>query len=841
MKFCMKTLLLSLLASSLCAIVRAQTPAGDAQPWPAPVPCRIHDGPNPDLFIMTLGRVETPLADGVFDPVQDRVVLKNGAVKEHYYRDILGVKQYQPLDKSRFSLPPSGWCTWYYYYNRINAAEVERNAQWIADNLKDFGANYVQIDDGWQGSGGRDGGRDWTIVNPQRFPGGMGSLAARIKSLGLTPGLWLAPHGQSNPGVVSNSPNVFLLRTNGATASDTWEGRFLVDPTTPESLSYLKNMFTTFAGWGYEYFKIDGQPIVVDEYRDKKQFEKNPSDDAVGLYRNTLQSIRSAIGPDRYLLGCWGIPLEGAGIMNGSRTGGDIVLGWGGFQVALRPTMQFYYLHNIVWYSDPDVLVVRSPLTLDQARVWATLEGLTGQALMSSDRLMDLSEDRVELMRRVYPATDIRPLDLFPSERDKRIWDLKVNHLGRRYDVVGVFNFGADKTRQTRLNWRELGLPDNQPVHVFDFWNHEYLGAWQEGIVVDAAPTSCRVLTLLLATDRIELISTSRHITQGWVDLSALVRDEAHNAFHGTSRLVKNDPYELRFVFPRGTNYVIERATAHIGSVNLPVKIFNHQGWATAQIASPRTTDVTWEVQFAPADFYHFPPSEPAGLSAEWVGLDGINLKWREQYYLNAGYQVYLDGRLLGYTPSAAFPIRGLDANSNYTAQVKTIAEDGRESSRQAQVKFTLASLIPAELSLTQMEPLRATGRWRGFEADEMMSPAAFSVGSNRFDQAIASFAGSEIEFDLKGIYNQFTALVGLDAASGDTATVEFIVLGDGQELWRSGELKKSDAPKPVELKITGVHKLLLRTASTAGLRRNRAQAGWANPKVSRQPPKENG
>ncbi len=77
--------------------------------------------------------------------------------------------------------------------------------------------------------------------------------------------------------------------------------------------------------------------------------------------------------------------------MNGSRTGGDVVLGWGGFQVALRPTLQYYYLHNIVWYSDPDVLLVRSPLTLDQARVWATLEGLTGQALMSSDRLMDLS------------------------------------------------------------------------------------------------------------------------------------------------------------------------------------------------------------------------------------------------------------------------------------------------------------------------------------------------------------------------------------------------------------------------------------------------------------------
>ena len=323
------------------------------------------------------------------------------------------------------------------------------------------------------------------VNNPQRFPDGMTDLAAHIKSLGLTPGLWLAPHGQSNPNVVSNSPNIFLLKPDGTTASDTWEGRFLVDPTTPESLAYMKDLFTKLAGWGYEYFKIDGQPIVVDEYRAKKQFMKNPSDDAVGLYRKTLESIRSAIGPDRYLLGCWGTPLEGAGIMNGSRTGGDIVLGWGGFQVALRPTMQYYYLHNIAWYSDPDVMLVRSPLSLDQARVWATLQGLTGQALMSSDRLMDLSEERVELMRRVYPATDIRPLDLFPSERDKRIWDLKVNHLGRHYDVVGVFNFGTEKSEHTRLNWKELGLPTDKPVHVFDFWNKEYLGAWSEGMTVD--------------------------------------------------------------------------------------------------------------------------------------------------------------------------------------------------------------------------------------------------------------------------------------------------------------------------------------------------------------------
>jgi hypothetical protein len=851
-------LLLWLLPGLWAETPAAQTPPDPDRVWPYPVPCRIQDGANPELMVMTLGPVATPLAQGLFDPRQDEVTLNDGTVRSNYFRDVLGVKFYQPLDKSRFPLPPSGWCSWYYYYNRINETEVRGNAAWLAANLKDYGAKYVQIDDGWQGGGGREGWRDWTTVNRDHFTNGMAKLAADIKALGLEPGLWLAPHGQSNPQVVSNQPSVFLLKPDGTTASDTWEGRFLMDPTTPEAQNYFRDLFAKFVGWGYDYFKIDGQPIVVDEYGRAKNFMMHPSDDAAGLYRRTLDTIRDVIGPDRYLLGCWGIPLEGAGIMNGSRTGGDVVLGWGGFQVALRPTMEYYYLHNIVWYCDPDVLLVRPPLTLDQARVWATLEGLTGQALMSSDRLMDLSEDRVELMRRIYPATDIRPLDLFPIQRNKRIWDLKINHLGRNYDVVGVFNFDTDRPEQMLLKWKDLGLPDDQPVHAFDFWSKEYLGAWSAGMAVDAAPTSCRVLTLLPDDGRIQLISTSRHITQGWVDLVSLnsgagvsparvgeaaVKPARADALAGqarrlpylagTSRVIKDDPYELRFVFPRGTNYVVKSAVARAGSHKLPVSIFNHQGWAAVQFTSPKTQEVKWEVQFAPTDSYRFPPSEPNGLWLERVGLDGVNLHWREQYYLNAGYQVYLDGQRLGYAPSASFPIRGLDPHTNYTVTVKTVAQDGVESPRAGRLNFTLASQLPAELLLTQLEPLHSTGRWRGFELDEMPSSAPLALGGKHYEPGLSSFAGSEIEYDLKGLYDTFSALVGLDAGAGDNSSAEFIVLGDGKELWRSGVLKKADGAKPAQVGITGVHQLVLRTTG-AGERRGRAQADWVEPRVLR-------
>jgi len=802
--------------------------------WPHPIPLRVRDGANRNLMVMTLGDVETSLADGMYDPATDQATLKDGSVIQHYYRDKLGVKYFQPIDKTNFPLPPSGWCTWYYYYQQINENEVKQNARWIAGNLKDYGAQYVQIDDGWQGTG-RVYTRDWTNVS-DKFSGGMDKLAAYIKSMGLTPGLWIAPHGQSNDAVVKNLPAIFLTKPDGTSASETWEGRYLIDPSIPESQKYMKELFTKLAGWGYEYFKIDGQPVVVNEYRNKKSFMKKQGDDTVALYRETLASIRAAIGPQRYLLGCWGMPIEGVGIMNGSRTGGDVVLDWtGGFMLALRATMQNYYLHNIVWYTDPDTMLVRSPLTIDQARAWATLQGLTGQAIMGSDRMMDLSGERVELLRRVYPAVDIRPLDLFPAERNKQILDLKIKQLGRSYDVVGLFNYDEAKSEQINLKWKDLGLPENIPVHVYDFWNNEYLGAWEHGMTFNLSPTSCRVLTLLPSNDKVQLISTNRHITQGWVDLVALNSNEAANSFTGKSKLVKNDPYELRFVFPRGKNFTVKTATARGAPGNLPVKIANHQGWATVQIISPRTTQVSWSVMFEPAEIYHYPVREPANLFLERAGLDSATLKWSAQYYLNAGYQVYLNGVLVGFTPTNTFTLRELDPEANYTVEVKTVWEDGTASERKSELKFTLKALLPREMSLAALQPLRPIPG-RGMDVNRTLTGRPLSIAGQHYENGIGTRANLEIEYDLKGLFDTFAALVGVDDATvNQNAAIEFVVLGDGKELWRSGAMKRSDVAKQLKVEVAGIHHLILRVTGGGENQSPQARvlADWVNARVT--------
>jgi hypothetical protein len=158
---------------------------------------------------------------------------------------------------------------------------------------------------------------------------------------------------------------------------------------------------------------------------------------------------------------------------------------------------------------------------------------------------------------------------------------------------------------------------------------------------------------------------------------------------------------------------------------------------------------------------------------------------------------------------------------------------DGGGSSRTAEVSFNLSTLAPSELLLTQLQPDRFTGRWNGYEIEELLAPVPLSVGGQRRAHGLAAFAGSEIEFDLHGLYDTFTALVGMDDISDENAAAEYFVLADGKEIWHSGTLNKKDPPGAVNVSISGAQKLTLRTRNLRG-RGSRGQTDWIDPKVSR-------
>jgi len=110
---------------------------------------------------------------------------------------------------------------------------------------------------------------------------------------------------------------------------------------------------------------------------------------------------------------------------------------------------------------------------------------------------------------------------------------------------------------------------------------------------------------------------------------------------------------------------------------------------------------------------------------------------------------------------------------------------------------------------LSDLDPVRLTPGWRQPEL-------------NRNLNSISMPTNSEIEFDLNGTYDNFSALVRID----NEAQVEFTVLGDGKELW------KSVGARPLKVDVKNVKRLTLRVRRVG--EGGRVYADWVEPRMTR-------
>ncbi|HKA21768.1 MAG TPA: NPCBM/NEW2 domain-containing protein [Blastocatellia bacterium] len=193
-------------------------------------------------------------------------------------------------------------------------------------------------------------------------------------------------------------------------------------------------------------------------------------------------------------------------------------------------------------------------------------------------------------------------------------------------------------------------------------------------------------------------------------------------------------------------------------------------------------------------------------------------------------YQVSINGQLAGYAPNSVFVVRGLDTDSTYTAEVKTAWQDGTISERKAQISFSLKDLLPAEISLSELEPVRLTPGWRQPEMNRTTSGKGLILRGNLYERGIGMPSSSEVEFDLRALWDNFSAIAGIDDGNTRQVGVDFVVLGDGKELWRRDGLKKADGPVPVDVRVSGVRKLTLRVKGTTTER-----CDWGSARLSRR------
>lgn len=116
--------------------------------------------------------------------------------------------------------------------------------------------------------------------------------------------------------------------------------------------------------------------------------------------------------------------------------------------------------------------------------------------------------------------------------------------------------------------------------------------------------------------------------------------------------------------------------------------------------------------------------------------------------------------------------------------------------------------------------------------ADKSMWKTPLVIASDTFKRGVGTHAAGMLRIKLDGKTTNFKALVGIDDSAPKNelkqASVEFIVIGDGKILWRSGVMHAGEKARKVEVSTTKIKSLLLRVDHAGdGIAGDRAN--WVN------------
>lgn len=318
--------------------------------------------------------------------------------------------------------PPrlTGYCSWYYYYDKLSQADFLHNLAAIRQTAGRDGRpllSIMQIDDGYQPFQG-----DW-LERSDTWPDPMETVAAKIRAAGMTAGIWLMPFVVSTASRVYREHPEWLVRMDDGKIAmvQGWSPApnhlwCFLDMTIPAVRAHIRKVCRTLHDWGFRYFKLDGLSfgLYPGRYHD-------PHATAVSAFRQGMQCIREAL-PDATILACGPVFLPCLGYADSCRCGNDTKADWPMLADAVHGALSRWWQFDRWYCADPDVIIVRhdrSTLTDGERRISA-LAAILGGVAFTSDRIDLLSEYEKHLLRL---GLELHVTDLMPQKWDYRKWD----------------------------------------------------------------------------------------------------------------------------------------------------------------------------------------------------------------------------------------------------------------------------------------------------------------------------------------------------------------------------------------------------------------------------------
>ena len=251
----------------------------------------------------------------------------------------------------------------------------------------------------------------------------MDVVASDIQSSGMRPGLWLAPFAaDKHSKIAKHHPEWIITNEGGSPANSSNCGKFFygLDATNPRVREHVFiSIRRAVQDWGFRVLKIDFLYAACLKGNGKYDMSMTRAE----TMHLALKTIREAAGPTVFLIGC-GCPIgSGVGYIDGMRVSADtgptwypeLPLPWWdngtlpSLRGMIRNSMSRAPMGHRWWQNDPDCLLLgeTTKLTHEEVVSAASIIAMTCGMLLVSDDLTKVSQERMQVLSRIFPMTGV--------------------------------------------------------------------------------------------------------------------------------------------------------------------------------------------------------------------------------------------------------------------------------------------------------------------------------------------------------------------------------------------------------------------------------------------------
>ena len=303
---------------------------------------------------------------------------------------------------------------------------------------------------------------------------------------------------------------------------------------------------TAWSVWGYDYTDPEFLVHLTDVYRNLKKgnikglmFDYPESGWAkdggmedeysttAAAYRNIFRYANEEFGPGAYVH------------ERNMVTGSDVAIGHVASMRTENDTDEMdsvtvtrcglrWYKNRVLTNLDTDSKnIVRYEYNRDKVRSILTMGYVVTGRFLLANSFSEFSPAILGDITRTFPYhtenKSARPVDAFVSP-SPMVYDFEVDNT---WHQVTFYNPDEEKGRLIGINMSgkpvdgALGLDKNKSYHVYDFWNENYCGIIKgtERLEQMLRPGEARMLSVREQFDHPRIISTNRHIMQGYLDV----------------------------------------------------------------------------------------------------------------------------------------------------------------------------------------------------------------------------------------------------------------------------------------------------------------------------------